>query len=180
MKRLIKMIVKMISHPATLLLISGIMVSYTLLYLWLTGDMAGGGLGGWHATFPAWERVFEQRGAFQFEPVGLVSIGGVVWTFSPLNTLLAMTMGLLMGLNIAAGWWLRTRPRQCRLRGAGTSWLALPPALLAGGACCAPLILIWLGLPIAGALAGMAPYLVPGALLLLSVGLWHSLQQLVR
>lgn len=45
-------------------------------------------------------------------------------------------------------------------------------ALLAGGACCAPLLLIWLGLPIAGAVAGIAPVLIPASALLLVAGLW--------
>ncbi|EWH01416.1 hypothetical protein [Halomonas sp. BC04] len=180
MKALAHIVTRMISRPAMVLSMIGIMALYTLLYLWLTGDIAGGGAGGWHATFPAWERAFQSRGPFQFEPVGLVSLGALVWTFSPLNTLLAVFMGLLVGLNVVAGWRLWRSPRQCGLGGSSTGLLALIPAFLAGGACCAPLILIWLGLPIAGALAGMTPLLVPVALLLLVLGVWFSLQRLAR
>ncbi|RDB43961.1 hypothetical protein DU490_04500 [Halomonas sp. DQ26W] len=180
MRPLARIILKMLSRPTMVLAMSGVMLLYTLLYLWLTGDIAGGGAGGWHTTFPAWERVFQSRGPFQFEPVGLISLGALVWTFSPINTLMAAGMGLLVGLNVVAGWWLWRSPRQCGLGGSSTGLLALVPAFLAGGACCAPLILIWLGLPIAGALAGVTPLLVPVALLLLVVGLWFSLQRLAR
>lgn len=180
MRPLARIILTMLSRPAMALAIIGTMVLYLLLYLWLTGDIAGGGAGGWHATFPAWERAFQSRGPFQFEPVGLVTLGALVWTFSPLNTVMAASMGLLVGMNVVAGWWLWRSPRQCGLGGSSTGLLALIPAFLAGGACCAPLILIWFGLPIAGALAGVTPLLVPVALLLLMVGLWFSLQRLAR
>lgn len=66
------------------------------------------------------------------------------------------------------------------LPGSNLGLLAVLPGLLAGGACCAPLLVIWLGLPVAGAVAGVAPLLVPAALLLLLVGLWLGLRQLAR
>lgn len=180
MKPLVRVILRMLSRPATVVAVSGIMAVYTLLYLWLTGDIAGDGMGGWQAAFPAWARAFQTRGPFQFEPVGLIGLGALVWTFSPFNTLIAATLGLLVGLNVVAGWWLWRTPRQCGLGGTSTGLLGVIPALLAGGACCAPLALIWLGLPIAGVLASLTPLLVPVALLLLVAGLWLSLRRLVR
>ncbi|MDI5934586.1 hypothetical protein [Halomonas kalidii] len=179
MKPLARVILRMLSRPATLVAVSGIMAAFTLLYLWLTGDIAEGGTGDWQAAFPAWARAFEARGPFQFEPVGLIGLGPLVWTFSPFNTLIAATMGLLVGLNVVAGWWLWRTPRQCGLGGTSTGLLGAIPALLAGGACCAPMVLIWLGLPIAGGLASLTPLLVPVALLLLVAGLWLSLRRLV-
>lgn len=151
-----------------------IALTYALLYLWLSGDIAGGGTGGIDARFPAWARLFEARAAFRFEPVGLITLGPLVWTFSPLNTLLAVFMGGLVGLNAAAGWRVWHAPRQCRLREGRSGMLttlAALPALLAGGACCAPLLLIWLGLPIAGTVAGVAPWLIPLSVVLLLAGL---------
>lgn len=180
MKPLARVILRMLSRPTSASAAGTVMAVYALLYLWLTGDVADGGAGGWQAAFPAWERVFQARGPFQFEPVGLITLGALVWTFSPLNTLLAAVMGLLVGLNVVAGWWLWRTPRQCGLGGSSTGLLAAVPALLAGGACCAPIVLIWLGLPIAGVLAGLTPLLVPVALLLLVAGLWLSLRRLVR
>lgn len=168
----------LLSSPAALAAVVVIMVAYLLLYLWLTGDLSGGGSGGWQAVFPAWDRVWQRRGPFQFEPVGLFALGGLVWTFSPLNTLIAASMGLLVGLNAVAGWWLWRIPRQCRSGAGSTGLLGSLPALLAGGACCAPLMLIWLGLPIAGTVASLAPVLLPGAALMLSVGLWRISRRL--
>ena len=133
MKPLARVILRMLSRPATVMAVGGIMAVYALLYLWLTGDIAGDGTGGWQAAFPAWARAFQTRGPFQFEPVGLITLGALVWTFSPLNVLIAATMGLLVGLNGVAGWWLWRTPRQCGLGGTGTGLLGAIPALLAGG-----------------------------------------------
>lgn len=149
-------------------------VIYASLTLWLSGDIAGGGTGGIDARFPAWARLFEARAAFRFEPVGLITLGPLVWTFSPLNTLLALLLGSLVGLNAVGAWRVWRGPGRCALRRTRTGLmpaLAPLPALLAGGACCAPLVVIWLGLPIAGALAGIAPWLVPLGLTLLLAGL---------
>ncbi|MCE8041525.1 hypothetical protein HOP60_05055 [Halomonas daqingensis] len=168
----------LLSRPGTASAVAAIMVLYALLYLWLTGDIMGGGHGGWLALFPAWERVWELRGPFQFEPVGLFFLGRVVWTFSPVNTLLALVVGLLVGLNVMAGWRVWRSPQHCSLSAGSTGLLGALPALLAGGACCAPLLLIWLGLPFAGALASLAPMLLPVAVLLLLLGLWSAARRL--
>jgi len=160
--------------------LAGTALGYTLLYLWLSGDLAGGGQGGVRATFPAWSRVLETRSPLHFEPVGLIELGPLVWTFSPLNLLLALLLGLLVGLNGVAAWRLWRAPRTCSLGGAGLGLLGSLPALLVGGACCAPLVLVWLGLPLAGTLAGLSSWLLPLALLLLSTGLWAMARRLSR
>lgn len=154
-------------------------LAYALAFLWLTGDLAGGG-SGLEAGFPAWERLFERRGFLRFEPVGWIVVGGWVWTFSPLNTLLALGLGILLGLNLLAAWWVWRSPRACGLGEASTSLLASIPALLLGGACCAPLVLIWLGLPLAGAVAGVMPILLPLAVVAMLVGLWRLARRLDR
>ncbi|GGX86524.1 hypothetical protein GCM10007160_12310 [Litchfieldella qijiaojingensis] len=171
MKAMLALSATLLEHPGTRAVIGVVAIGYALLYLWLSGDIAGGG-SGVHASFPAWERVFEWRAPFQFEPIGLIALGPLVWTFSPINAFLALIMGTLVGLNLAAGWLAWRAPRVCRTRGASAGFFAAIPALLAGGACCAPLVLIWLGLPIAGAVAGIAPVLIPAAIVLLLVGLW--------
>ncbi|MBF8221488.1 hypothetical protein [Halomonas sp. 328] len=163
---------RLMARPAALLALAIMAMSYALAYLWLTGDLAGGGWGGWEASFPAWERLFERRGFLQFEPVGRIMLGSLVWTFSPLNTLVALAMGGLLGLNLLAAWWVWRSPRVCGVGGSAGGILAAIPALLVGGACCAPLVLIWLGLPIAGAVVGLTPLLIPLALVLMLAGLW--------
>jgi hypothetical protein len=172
------LLVALVRYPSQLLVVMLTALAYAGLYLWLTGDLAGGGTGGIDAVFPAWQRVFEARSTFQFEPVGLITLGPLIWTFSPLNVLLALFMGMLVGLNLMTGWRLWRAPKTCGLRSASTGLLAGIPALLAGGACCAPLVLIWLGLPIAGAVASLAPVLIPVAILLLVAGLAGMARQL--
>ncbi|MFY0992269.1 hypothetical protein [Halomonas sp. C05BenzN] len=152
-------------------LVAAVALVYGGLYLWLTGDLGGGGGGGLQATFPAWERVWEARGPFHFEPVGLIEAGPLVWTFSPVNTLVAWGLGLLLGTNLVLAWRLRRVSRACGWQASGSTFLSSLPALLAGSACCAPLVLIWLGLPLAGALASITPWLIPLATLLLLASL---------
>lgn len=171
MKAMLTLSASLLEHPGSRAVIGVVAMGYALLYLWLSGDIAGGG-SGVHASFPAWERVFEWRAPFQFEPVGLIALEPLMWTFSPINTLLALIMGILVGLNVTAGWLAWRAPRTCRVRSAGVGLFAAVPALLAGGACCAPLVLIWLGLPIAGGVASIAPLLIPVAIALLLAGLW--------
>ncbi|EPC01141.1 hypothetical protein L861_11240 [Litchfieldella anticariensis FP35 = DSM 16096] len=171
MKAMLALSAILLGRPGSRAVIGLVAVGYALLYLWLTGDIAGGGSGA-HVSFPAWERVFEWRAPFQFEPVGLLALGPLMWTFSPVNAFLALAVGALVGLNVTAGWLAWRMPQTCRVRSAGVGLFAAVPALLAGGACCAPLVLIWLGLPIAGAVASIAPLLIPVAIALLLAGLW--------
>ncbi len=161
----------LVRWPLGLGLAGGVALVYGALFLWLIGDLGGGGGGGLRATFPAWARVWEARGPFHFEPVGLIEAGPLVWTFSPVNTLLAGGLGLLLGTNLVLGWRLRRVSRACGWQASGSTFLSSLPALLAGGACCAPLALIWLGLPLAGALASLTPWLIPLAALLLLASL---------
>lgn len=173
MRSIAIMVAMLVKEPRTLALMILVTLVYGSLYLWLNGDISGGGTGGLQAAFPAWERALEARSPFQFEPVGLIQVGILVWTFSPLNALLALVMGGLLGLALAAGWKVWKAPRQCGLGTSGAGTLAGIPALLAGGACCAPLALIWLGLPIAGTVASISPFLVPLALVMLLAVLWR-------
>lgn len=177
--RLLRVLWQNLAHwPLGLVLLSSVALAYAGLFLWLTGDLGGGGSGGLHSTFPAWERVWQARGPFHFEPVGLIDIGPFIWTFSPVNTLVAWGLGLLLGTNLALGWRLRRVPRACGWQASGSTFLSSLPALLAGGACCAPLVLIWLGLPLAGALASISPWLIPLAAFLLLASLVYLIRAL--
>lgn len=180
MSPLARLVADLLRHPAPRRIVLLVALGYAGLYLWLTGDLGGGGMGGLYTSFPNWDKALETRGAFQFEPVGVIILGALVWTFSPLNTGLALALGGLVGLNVAAGWRAWRAPRTCRRPGARVGLVAALPALLAGGACCAPVLLIWLGLPIAGAVAGIAPLLIPASALLLLVGLWGLARSLTR
>ncbi|WP_442488272.1 hypothetical protein [Halomonas litopenaei] len=165
----------LVAAPGRVAAMAGVALGYALLFLWLSGDIDGGG-SGWQLAFPAWERALETRGAWRFEPVGLIELGPWVWTFSPINTLIALALGLLLGANLV-GLWLRRRVGTlCPIRrpgGGGLAALPALPALLAGGACCAPLLAIWIGLPIAGGLAVLSPWLVPLSFAGLALALWR-------
>ncbi|RTR07098.1 hypothetical protein [Halomonas nitroreducens] len=171
MTALARLLAALFSRPATLAMMAATTLGYALLFLWLSGDIAGGGRGGVHLSLTAWQRMFESRGPLRFEPVGLVELGPWVWTFSPLDTLIALGLGLLLGGNLAGLWLARREPAACPRRAPRAAGLAALPALLAGGACCAPLLVVWLGLPIAGGLAVLAPWLIPLACLVLLLGL---------
>ncbi|SFT39555.1 hypothetical protein [Halomonas saccharevitans] len=151
----------LVGRPRDAALVGGVGLAYAGLYLWVIGDLGPGGGGGLAARFPAWERVWQARGPLYFEPVGLIEAGPWIWTFSPLNTLLGLVLG----------WRLRHGTRHCPWRAPGGPLLAALPALLAGGACCAPMVLIWLGLPLAGVLIPVLPWLLPLAALLLLASL---------
>ena len=161
----------LIGRPRDAALVGGIGLAYAGLYLWVIGDLGPGGGGGLAARFPAWERIWQARGPLHFEPVGLIEAGPWIWIFSPLNTLLALGLGLLLGSNLVLGWRVRHAASHCPWRAPGGSLLASLPALLAGGACCAPMVLIWLGLPLAGVLIPVLPWLLPLAALLLLASL---------
>ncbi|MCA1770767.1 MAG: hypothetical protein LC652_12770, partial [Halomonas sp.] len=96
MSALARLMGLLLHSPRHLTLLLLIALAYAGLYLWLTGDLAGGGQSGVDVHFPAWQRLFETRGPFQFEPVGLITLGALVWTFSPLNLMLALILGLLV------------------------------------------------------------------------------------
>lgn len=161
----------LVGRPRNAVLVGGCGLAYAALYLWMIGDLGPGGGGGLAAHFPAWDRVWQARGPFHFEPVGMIEVGPWVWTFSPLNTLLGLGIGLLLGGNLVLGWRVRRAAIHCAWHPPGGSLLAALPALLAGGACCAPMVLIWLGLPLAGVLSPLLPWLLPLAVLLLLASL---------
>ncbi|MBB3232359.1 hypothetical protein [Halomonas stenophila] len=171
MTALARLLAALFSRPATLAMMAATALGYALLFLWLSGDIAGGGRGDVRLSITAWHRMFESRGPLRFEPVGLVELGPWVWTLSPLDTLIALGLGLLLGGNLAGLWLSRRAPAACPRRAPASGGLAALPALLAGGACCAPLLVVWLGLPIAGGLAVLAPWLIPLAYLALLLGL---------
>ncbi len=171
MTALARLLAALFSRPATLVMMAATTLGYALLILWLSGDIAGGGRGGVRLSITAWHRMVESRGPLRFEPVGLLELGPWVWTLSPLDTLIALGLGLLLGGNLAGLWLARRAPAACPRRAPASGGLAALPALLAGGACCAPLLVVWLGLPIAGGLAVLAPWLIPLAYLALLLGL---------
>lgn len=140
--------------------------AYALGYLVALGDIGFGRGGGWGWQWAGdpW-RWLEARGLFHFEPVARLDAGTLVWLVSPLDVLLAAALGGLVALNLHGAVSLARGRAVC---GSGTGGvLAALPALLAGSACCAPGLLLLLGIPSLGALAAFFGWLVPLSVLLL-------------
>lgn len=99
-------------------------------------------------------------GPYTHEPVALIELGVATFAFSPLNTALGLFIAALVGLNLASTYLAVTQPAACGL-GATSGLFASVPALLAGSTCCAPVILIALGIQAGGILLTAFSWLLP-------------------
>ncbi|MDN3516451.1 hypothetical protein QWY84_02405 [Aquisalimonas lutea] len=135
---------------------------YALAYLFGIGDLAFEPGAGWLVRTAAVspERIFSMRAPFLFEAVAMAEAGWWVVLVSPVNVAIAALLGTLLALNVHGVIALWRAPRSCSLSGLAGAWGALP-ALLAGSACCAPSVLLLLGVPALGVVAAFFGYLVP-------------------
>lgn len=147
-------------------------LAYALGYLYALGDLSTAPQAAWSLTVGDPARWLDQRVVFQFEGIAMLQAGPVVWLVSPLNMLIAGTLGLLLALNIDGAWALWRQPAACGIAGRGGGLVAAVPALAAGGACCAPSLLLLLGIPGLGAFAALFAWLVPLSLVLLLASRW--------
>lgn len=146
-------------------------VAYLFVYLAVIGNLSiqsGVGRGVILVEDPL-SRMFEPGpGRFTYEPIAVVDIGSVRLLFSPIDTVVGSGLAALVGLNLGLSVLAIRRPRACGIGGA-SGLMASVPALLAGGACCAPVILIVLGVTASGTMLAILPWLLPlGVVLLLS------------
>ena len=149
---------------------------YALFYLYSLGDFTFYGPPAWDAYINSlsWERIFSARSLFQFESVAVLELGYLVWLISPLNLLVALLLSSLLSANIHGALYLRAQPRACRSRSGGALAGALP-AMLVGGACCAPSLLLLLGIPSLGALSAYFGWLLPLSLVALMLNrIWQN------
>jgi hypothetical protein len=114
--------------------------------------------------------MLERRAALYFEAIAVVSLPYLTWLVAPINILIGALMGLLVGINMALGDLAWRQPRACRI-GAGGGVFAALPGLLAGSACCAPTLLLVLGIPASASLLSLFSLMVPLALTLLVLSL---------
>ncbi|MFB6196545.1 MAG: hypothetical protein ABEI80_10265 [Haloplanus sp.] len=141
---------------------------YLLAYLWAIGHLAFG-LGGYGIRvvdhpIPAFFR--PALGPFTFTPVALVRLGPVTYLFS-LNSVLGLGLAVLVGSNVALTSLVWTQRRACN---AGESWLGVVaslPALFSGTACCAPVVLLVVGVQASSVLLTAVQFLLPVAAVLL-------------
>jgi hypothetical protein len=109
-------------------------------------------------------------GPFAYEGVATVDLLLVRYLLSPVNLAIGLGLSSLVGLNLALSYLAVTQPKSCGI-GASTGVLASIPALVSGTACCAPVILLVLGIQAGAALLSVFVWLLPMGLLLLLASL---------
>jgi hypothetical protein len=123
-----------------------------------------------------WTRMFERTGTFTFEPIVQVTWPGATILLSPVNLAIGSVLSLLVGLNLAVTTLAFRSPAACRFP-RGTGLLVSLPALLAGGACCAPTVVLLLGLQVTSAFMTVFQMLIPASVILLLIALKIALDR---
>lgn len=148
--------------------------SYLFAYLYAIADVAIDTAAGFSYDMPVADplaRMFEPSpGQFSYEAIAFVELGVVNWVFSPLNTAIGLGIATLVGVNLAVSYLAISQPASCGI-GAGSGLLASVPALLAGGACCGPVVAIALGIQVSSTLLTVYSWLLPASVGLLLVSL---------
>jgi len=145
---------------------------YLATFLWAMADIAirtSAGIGVTAVVDDPLSRMFVPGpGPYTHEPIALIELGVATFTFSPLNTALGLFIAGLVGLNLASTYLAITQPASCGI-GATSGVFASVPALLAGSTCCAPVVLVALGIQASGILLTAFTWLLPlGVLTLLA------------
>lgn len=151
----------------------GVTVGYLVVFLVMLEDLSvttDAGVGITVVEAPLSRMVQPAPGAFLFEPVALIEAGVAVVAFSPLNTALGLGIALLVGLNLAVSYLAVVQPRACGLT-TGAGMVVSVPALLAGSACCAPVVFLVLGIQVTSTLMTAFSLLLPVSVFLLGVTL---------
>ncbi len=149
--------------------------AYGLLYLYAIGDVTFYGPPHWGAylTEVSLDRVFSARSTLMFEAIAVIELGWLVWLFSPINLFLTLVIAGLLAANIHGVLYIRHHPRQCGTRG-NKALLGAVPALLGGGACCAPSLILLLGIPSLGAFSAFFGWLLPVSVIVLGLSrIWQ-------
>lgn len=144
-------------------------IAYLVIFLLATGDLgihSPTGLWDVRLIRAPWELMFKQTSPFRFEGIAIVQASTITYLFSPLNLLIALVLSFLVGLNIAFTYLAIVAPKVCYGQPAAGIFSALP-GLLAGWACCGPIILIVLGVQASASLIAFFGWLLPIAAALL-------------
>ena len=152
-------------------------IGYGLFYLYAIGDLTFHGPPAWgaHVIESPLQRLLAARSTLMFEGIAVIEMGWLVWLASPLNLFIAGVLSGLLAANLHGVMYIRAHATTCgRARG---GLIGAVPALLAGGACCAPGLLLLLGIPALGAFVGLFSWLVPLSIVLLGVTrIWQHRQ----
>ncbi len=155
-------------------------IGYMVLYLYVIGDLDIVGPPWWgiQVSELSLQQMLASRSTLLFESVATIEAGYVIWLVSPINLMIALFMGGLLAANLHGAIFLR-RQAACSIDpspGGGNSAMVggMIPALLAGGACCAPSLILLLGIPGLGAMSAFFGWLIPLSVLILGLNrLWQ-------
>jgi len=147
----------------------GLAAVYLMLFLVALRDITFSGTGIQVLTTD-WTRMFDRTGTVTFEAIAQFTLPGLTILFSPLNVLIGTVLSILAGLNLAVTYIAYKQPRACRFN-RSTGILASVPALVAGGACCAPTIILIFGLQVSSLFMTAFQILIPVSVVLLAVAL---------
>jgi len=147
----------------------GVAVGYLVLFLLALGDISAGGHG-FDVLTTDWTRMFERTGALTFEPIVQLTVPGATVLLSPINVAIGLLLAVLAALNLTVTYLAFRQPRACRFN-RSTGIMASLPALLAGSACCAPTIVLILGLQVSSLFITVFQVLIPVSVALLLVTL---------
>ena len=154
-----------LSRPFYRRLALGLGGGYLLLFLIALQDLSFSGQGVRLLT-AEWTRMFDRTGTMTFEPVLQLTLPGLTFLFSPLNVLIGSALSSLAGLNLAVTYLAYKHPGACRFN-RSTGIIASLPALLAGGACCAPAVVLIFGLQMSSLFITAFQVMIPVAGVLL-------------
>lgn len=169
----------------------GAALLFAFLYLYSVGnivvapgvDLAAGGSVPSVSVAPEWsQKMWKQIAPFVWEPIVALYLFRAFAVFiSPLNFLLALLLGGLVGLNMAVAF-SRARLTYAPRKGGGVvqGFLASLPGLLTGFSCCVPTLVLALSSLAAGftvATIAVAPYFLPLAAVALVLNLLWSFRQ---
>lgn len=150
-------------------------VAYLVTYLVAIGDLSlrsGVGTGFLVVADPLSRMVEPGPGRFAYEAIAVVDLGVARYLLSPINTAIGAVIAVLVGLNLGLSYVAVAQPQSCGL-GASSGLLASVPALLAGGACCAPVALLALGITASGTVLLVVSWLLPIGILALCASLLY-------
>lgn len=148
-------------------------VGYLGVYLYAIANLSltpGAGVDLMVVHQPLARMVEPGPGRFIFEPIAQVDLWVIRILFSPLNTIIGLVLAILVGWNLALSYVAIRQPKACGL-GTSSGFFASLPAVLAGSACCAPVVFLVLGITAGGSLLLILSWALPVGVILLILSL---------
>lgn len=130
------------------------------------GASAGAFGGGFSLVTAHWSAMFRRTGFLVFDSIAVIGTPLFTLHLSPMNILIGVLMSVLVGMNLTLTWIAWRQPKACSVNRA-SGLLGILPGLLAGSACCAPTIIIILGIQATATMITASQWMIPVAFVLL-------------